>query len=485
MLLERKALTVRQFKELAESSKQALPESLKEHAAAKNFGAIEASFWKNLSYGEPPSYGADMSGSLYPKDMDIWNLDKLDTMLHRLMNERELPGVLSAYLYFGMWRAFFGIHVEDMNLFSINYLHFGAPKHWYATGQAYAPRIESLAEGQYPLLYRECHEFLRHKNTLIAPTILMSESIPVSHTVQEQGEYVITFPHGYHWGFNQGFNCAEATNFATEDWIPYGQKASWCRCIDDAVRIDMQTLCHRIKLFKQGIPNFKSFDPEHAKQDQDEGNSPTPQSSGRMRQPKKASSKKTPPQSPSTEPVVCRAKRRVRVMYSKILGLDLLALSHHSKRRRLCASLDANDPKCGTCEAKLKDTAQQSPRSTNAILPGGASKKHGDVDRRETANTSVRARQESKATYTTPRGISKSGCPTNGLKAQRVHPKRLNVPISSRKVTNNELSAQKSILQYEVFLCKRGFSSLAASKLTKYVTELEGAENTAVSSSLP
>ena len=48
------------------------------------------------------------------------------------MDEEDLPGVMSSYLYFGMWRALFGVHCEDMNLFSINYLHFGKPKTWCA-----------------------------------------------------------------------------------------------------------------------------------------------------------------------------------------------------------------------------------------------------------------------------------------------------------------------------------------------------------------
>ena len=42
---------------------------------------------------------------------------------------------------------------------------------------------------------------------------------------QEAGEFMITFPGGYHCGFNHGFNCAESTNFASERWIDYGKKA--------------------------------------------------------------------------------------------------------------------------------------------------------------------------------------------------------------------------------------------------------------------
>lgn len=42
---------------------------------------------------------------------------------------------------------------------------------------------------------------------------------------QEAGEFMITFPYGYHCGFNNGFNCAESTNFASERWIDYGKRA--------------------------------------------------------------------------------------------------------------------------------------------------------------------------------------------------------------------------------------------------------------------
>lgn len=91
-------------------------------------------------------------GSLYTDDIKSWNVANLSSTLSRILpSAKGLPGVNTPYLYFGMWRATFAWHVEDMDLFSINYIHFGAPKFWYAIPQGRAGAMENTMRGAWYL----------------------------------------------------------------------------------------------------------------------------------------------------------------------------------------------------------------------------------------------------------------------------------------------------------------------------------------------
>ncbi|CAM6031997.1 unnamed protein product, partial [Sphagnum compactum] len=87
--------------------------------------------------------------------------------------------------------------------------------------------------------FANCSEYLRHKSIVISPSVLIRHSIPVSSAIQMPGEFIITFPRCYHQGFNYGFNCAEAVNFALESWLSKGLDAKSCNCVSDSVKIDV------------------------------------------------------------------------------------------------------------------------------------------------------------------------------------------------------------------------------------------------------
>ena len=52
-----------------------------------------------------------------------------------------------------------------MNLYSINYLHFGQPKQWYGIAPRFAPKFERTLENIYASARQNCAEYLRHKVT--------------------------------------------------------------------------------------------------------------------------------------------------------------------------------------------------------------------------------------------------------------------------------------------------------------------------------
>lgn len=199
-------------------------------------------FWKRLGPTMASSmYGADMEGTLFDEgDSCGWNLGELESCLQLLSAEGNVPGVTTPYLYFGMWASVFCAHTEDMNLLSINYLHAGAPKYWYAIAPHDAKRFESLCESRFVHASRTCREFLRHKRYLLSPKLLHKAGVPYTIAIQRPGDAIITMAGAYHFGINLGFNVAEATNFAVPEWIPKGKEARICMCRPHSVRIDMK-----------------------------------------------------------------------------------------------------------------------------------------------------------------------------------------------------------------------------------------------------
>ena len=213
-----------------------------------DFEELERKYWKNITF-VAPLYGADLKGSITDPTCKEWNIERLGSILDWVEKDYgiEISGVNTAYLYFGSWKTSFAWHTEDMDLHSINYLHFGAPKFWYSIPTAHMRRFERLADGLFPQLKKTCPAYLRHKMCLISPLILRQNSIPYNKIVQHEGEIMITFPCGYHSGFNTGFNCAESTNFATPRWVEFGKRASRCSCRPDTVNISMDCFVKRFQ----------------------------------------------------------------------------------------------------------------------------------------------------------------------------------------------------------------------------------------------
>ncbi|XP_065342011.1 probable lysine-specific demethylase 4B [Cloeon dipterum] len=242
----RQSISVRDFREMVESD-----EFCKDRPPLGDNDKVVSAYWDKVitSKDEQRIYGADINGSLMDANLEVWNIGKLGSILETVSEESnfKIEGVNTAYLYFGSWKTSFAWHVEDMDLYSINYLHFGAPKTWYAIPPSKGRDFERVAADYFPEYSKICNAFLRHKTAIISPDVLKSRDIPFDTITQEAGEIIITFPYGYHAGFNQGFNCAEATNFATERWIEYGKRCAQCSCDIGSVEIPMEPFVRKFQ----------------------------------------------------------------------------------------------------------------------------------------------------------------------------------------------------------------------------------------------
>ena len=116
-----------------------------------------------------------------------------------------------------MWKATFSWHVEDMDLYGINCVHYGAPKTWYCVPPKYGNftsekivfcffllltfdftkknflghLLEKVCAELYPQDAEVCSAFMRHKTCLVGPQILEKHGVPYQTVVQGAREIII------------------------------------------------------------------------------------------------------------------------------------------------------------------------------------------------------------------------------------------------------------------------------------------------------
>ncbi|CAM0950227.1 unnamed protein product [Alopecurus aequalis] len=208
---------------------------------------LEALFWGACA-ARPfnVEYGNDMPGSGFvkpeentgdaaaaPRDVGEtdWNMRVAPRARGSLLRAmaRDVAGVTTPMLYVAMLYSWFAWHVEDHELHSLNYLHFGKSKTWYGVPRdamlAFedAVRVHGYADDINPIM---AFQTLNQKTTVLSPEVLLSAGVPCCRLVQNHGEFVITFPGAYHSGFSHGFNCGEATNIATPLWLQVAKEAA-------------------------------------------------------------------------------------------------------------------------------------------------------------------------------------------------------------------------------------------------------------------
>lgn len=209
---------------------------------------VEKEFWRIVSTLDADitvEYGADLHsvdhGSGFPTKFSInitedpefdkyiaspWNLNNLPVLPGSVFSfiNADISGMKIPWMYVGMCFATFCWHNEDHWSYSINYLHWGEPKTWYGVPGGRAEDFEKAMKKAAPELFENQPDLLHQLTTIMNPNVLMQAGVPVYRTDQQAGEFIVTFPRAYHAGFNQGYNFAEAVNFAPGDWIQIGRE---------------------------------------------------------------------------------------------------------------------------------------------------------------------------------------------------------------------------------------------------------------------
>lgn len=220
---------------------------------------VEDQYWSFVRKPKKicPLYSIDNDITLFDDQTTVWNfskIEKTDSMIHEAANDVSIPGVLTPYVYIGTKNSAFGWHVEDDFLASMNILHFGYGKYWYVIPPSERRKFEEFT--QKNTTRYTCDLLVRHKYLIISPSILKENGIkfgkvsffifysfieynltvffiplqPLFQIAQNPNEIIITFPKGYHAGFNSGYNIAEAVNVATPNWLNIYSEFNFCNC---------------------------------------------------------------------------------------------------------------------------------------------------------------------------------------------------------------------------------------------------------------
>ncbi len=196
---------------------------------------------------------------------------------------------------------------------------------------------------------RNCDQFLRHKTYLISPQLLQSQyNIRVNRLVHHEGEFVITFPYGYHSGYNLGYNCAESVNFATEAWLDYGRVAKKCNCEADSVWVDVGDIERKLR-GEQTPEYYEETEEEEDENEEEEADEPTdlptPPGSVKGKQAPRSHKRKRDAVAKDAKPKVKRLRIRIKIPIVEPCILcpndnpyeELLPTDNGQKAHRRCA----------------------------------------------------------------------------------------------------------------------------------------------------
>lgn len=195
---------------------------------------IEEDFWKicHSNSNVSSKYAADIpyntivsneNKSLIKSFLEEYNYWSLSTIhyetnsLFQFLKEEknsQISGLTLPWIYSGMLFSTFCWHVEDLYMYSLNYMYYGKPKIWYSVSHKEKEKLDLFIKNKNLTIKNDKDNILHQLILMVDPKELIENGIKIFRTIQNPGELIFTLPKAYHAGFSIGFNISEAVNLA-------------------------------------------------------------------------------------------------------------------------------------------------------------------------------------------------------------------------------------------------------------------------------
>jgi hypothetical protein len=156
------------------------------------------------------------------KNFSLLNINLMNNSLLQFLKDNHnmhISGITMPWYYFGMIFSTFCWHTEDLYLYSLNYMHDGAPKIWYGISSKEKEKMDEYIKNKYYAILLKEPDLIHKLTVHIDPKELKANGINVYRVIQKPGEIILTLPKGYHTGFSTGYNMSEAVNLSVYIYI--------------------------------------------------------------------------------------------------------------------------------------------------------------------------------------------------------------------------------------------------------------------------
>ncbi|KAG5357849.1 Jumonji/ARID domain-containing protein 2 [Yarrowia sp. B02] len=229
---------LRQFQQKCDRFDESFLGTRKKPVGQEGENFVENEYWEALGNSElavEVEYGSNIHSAIHgstnamPEQNslrnvnDQWNLNIAPHMrdgMFQYVDDSAALQISMPWLHVGMMFSTQSWGVEDMNMWSLDYMHFGSTRTWYSVSPAHYEKFQKLLERYIEKGERKIDsKFVLEPDLMISPQILRDEGIDVYICDQRPGEYVLSFPQAYRSHFCHGFNMSESVNLCPISWL--------------------------------------------------------------------------------------------------------------------------------------------------------------------------------------------------------------------------------------------------------------------------